>query len=154
MIYGNATLAGLPWEVVIKGYRHQFDKKPFDHLDSYLSDFLDFVQDKSAIFSDEQKSQNIQRLVLNIYQENVQYPVQQKLEQRRGELTASIVNHELRKQINRFSKRTFNEEYLDGYDINDHRNAKEVAQQTADDLCAKLLKDHRIAQSYIQKLKN
>jgi hypothetical protein len=44
MIYGNATLAGIPWEPIIKKYREQLSGDYFVELEDYCTDFFDFVQ--------------------------------------------------------------------------------------------------------------
>ena len=44
MIYGNAGLMGVPWEILIKVYRTQLKDKKMDKLEDYGEDFLDFLR--------------------------------------------------------------------------------------------------------------
>ena len=44
MIYGNANIAGLPWETVIKTYRQQLGDKRFDTIGEYAEDFINYVE--------------------------------------------------------------------------------------------------------------
>src|ERR1700677_181446 len=51
MIYGNAEFMGVPWETIIKMYRHQLKRKKFDHLSQYAESFLKFIKTNKSIFS-------------------------------------------------------------------------------------------------------
>lgn len=44
MVFGNASLMGLPWEIIIKNYRSQLWKKGFDNLFEYADDFLKYLE--------------------------------------------------------------------------------------------------------------
>lgn len=44
MVFGNATLLGLPWEVIIKNYRSKLWKKEFDKLSDYADDFRKYLE--------------------------------------------------------------------------------------------------------------
>lgn len=43
MIYNNAELMGIPWETIIKMYRHQLGEKVFDSVEEYCDDFFKFI---------------------------------------------------------------------------------------------------------------
>lgn len=43
MIYGNARLASVPWETIIKVYREELGDKAFSGLEEYASDFMAYV---------------------------------------------------------------------------------------------------------------
>lgn len=50
MIYDSADLLGVPWETIIKAYRMQRSgASPFDHLEQYADDFLQFIEGDSAL---------------------------------------------------------------------------------------------------------
>lgn len=53
MIYGDAEIAGVPWETIIKSYRESLGAKTFDHLENYASHFIEFIQDNDTTFSPE-----------------------------------------------------------------------------------------------------
>lgn len=40
MIYGGAALAGVPWETIIKVFRHELGEKKLDNLEEYASEFI------------------------------------------------------------------------------------------------------------------
>lgn len=43
MIYNNANIAGIPWELVIKAYRASLNDQSHDTVQGYADDFIDFV---------------------------------------------------------------------------------------------------------------
>lgn len=43
MIYGNATMLGIPWETIVKIYRERLRDKEFPSLAIYCSDFFKFL---------------------------------------------------------------------------------------------------------------
>ena len=50
MIYGNANINGVPWEVVIKAYREEIKDEVEDHLEDYKKSFINFIQEKRELF--------------------------------------------------------------------------------------------------------
>ncbi len=50
MIYGSASLMGVPWETVIKVYREQLDGTSFATLEDYARHFVEFLQTPSYLF--------------------------------------------------------------------------------------------------------
>lgn len=52
MIFGNADLMGVPWEIIIKIYRNNLGKKKFDTLEEYTEDFMSFLDCGNHLFPD------------------------------------------------------------------------------------------------------
>ena len=50
MIYGGATLLGLPWEAIIKAHRRVLDCAVFETLEEYIDHFLSFLGSNSVMF--------------------------------------------------------------------------------------------------------
>jgi hypothetical protein len=48
MINNGASLAGIPWELIVKVYRGGLASTKFDNLDDYWTDFLAFLNDRAA----------------------------------------------------------------------------------------------------------
>ena len=46
MVVNNSSLAGMPWEVIIRWYRKELGDNQYDLLVDYITDFLTFVQNK------------------------------------------------------------------------------------------------------------
>lgn len=53
MIYGNANLIDVPWELIVKLYRQRIAAKTFTHLEDYAKDFFDFVESRPEFLSEE-----------------------------------------------------------------------------------------------------
>lgn len=44
MMYGDASISGVPWETVIKRYREKFGNRSFKTLEEYGNDFIQFLE--------------------------------------------------------------------------------------------------------------
>ena len=56
MVYGNASLMGIPWETIIKIYRRKSGEKKFDTLKEYANKFITYLNNDSSLFPEtEQK---------------------------------------------------------------------------------------------------
>lgn len=55
MVYGNASIMGMPWETVIKTYRAKLGRKSFPHLKDYVSDFFKFLEGARDLFPCDQQ---------------------------------------------------------------------------------------------------
>jgi hypothetical protein len=54
MIFGNASLMGVPWEIIIKEYRKkELAVNNFPLLENYGSDFIEYLNGNTFYFSDE-----------------------------------------------------------------------------------------------------
>ncbi len=53
MIYNSASFMHTPWEIIIKLYRKQLNKKSFDTLREYQTDFIDFLHKKNFFVTGE-----------------------------------------------------------------------------------------------------
>ena len=50
MLYGNATLMGIPWETIIKFFRKKLGKNKFETLEEYANNFIDFLDNENSLF--------------------------------------------------------------------------------------------------------
>jgi hypothetical protein len=56
MIYGsNAFMGEIDWEIIMKEYAKQLNGKPFDNLEKYTENFIDFVKDYRYITAEMEK---------------------------------------------------------------------------------------------------
>lgn len=53
MIYGNAQLVEVPWEVLVKEYRRSLGTQSFDTLEEYSTDFIKYLTKGSEFFPPE-----------------------------------------------------------------------------------------------------
>lgn len=53
MVYGNASLMGVPWETIIKIYRKLLGEQKFDTLRDYADNFISFLDDCNKLFPDK-----------------------------------------------------------------------------------------------------
>ncbi|MBH1476565.1 hypothetical protein I5U59_03170 [Stenotrophomonas maltophilia] len=53
MVYGNAALSGVPWEIIIKEYRRRIGAVQLPALEDYVSGFVEFIQASPVLFNDQ-----------------------------------------------------------------------------------------------------
>jgi hypothetical protein len=51
MIYGNAGLLDVPWEIIIKSFRKELGSKSYEKLEEYSENFLNFIIKRQEFFS-------------------------------------------------------------------------------------------------------
>ncbi|MGN6225530.1 hypothetical protein [Pseudoxanthomonas sp.] len=51
MVYGNAALSNVPWEIVINEYRRTLGATKLKKLDDYVSGFIEFIRESKILFS-------------------------------------------------------------------------------------------------------
>ncbi|HEX8368066.1 MAG TPA: hypothetical protein VF604_05960 [Pyrinomonadaceae bacterium] len=79
MIFGNANLMGIPWEIIIKEYRKKhLAENSYPKLVDYGSDFIKFLNKNTFFFTDEVQKLNLLflfdrelRLILKKYEESL-----------------------------------------------------------------------------------
>lgn len=67
MIYGNASLLGVPWETIIKTFREQLKTASNDVLESYGDDFIKYIKTKTEYFSAEDQKEWIRSNAINYF---------------------------------------------------------------------------------------
>ena len=67
MIYGGATLLGLPWEAIIKAHRRVLGCAVFETLEEYLEDFLSFLGSNSVMFPVSAQQEFVKSFSANFY---------------------------------------------------------------------------------------
>ena len=87
MIYGNATLMGVPWELLIKMYRQQLGTRSFDTLEQYAEAFLRYLAEADVFFPRSVQDAYVQRNVEAFFSsvvEDITDAVQRTIEDKGG----------------------------------------------------------------------
>lgn len=66
MVFGNASLMGIPWETIIKIYRKK-NNKTFKKLEFASDDFIDFLENRFKGFTAESQKDDIKANVIGYY---------------------------------------------------------------------------------------
>ena len=53
MIYGDSTLVGVPWEILIKEFRSYLHEESYDTLEKYVEKFWEYVHSRTDIFTSD-----------------------------------------------------------------------------------------------------
>ena len=86
LVYGSGAFMSIPWETLIKEYRHRRGTTIFPKLSDYMDDFCRFLrQDVSSDISAEQQAQHAETLIRHVYHE-ISYLINQVLEASRGQI--------------------------------------------------------------------
>ncbi len=67
MIYGNATLLGVPWETIIKCYRAKLGQRTFARLEDYQRDFVRFLKSDKKMFPARLQAEDIEISIVGFY---------------------------------------------------------------------------------------
>ena len=67
MIYGNATVMRVPWEILIKEFRIHLGEKSCDRIEGYAESFIEFVQGHQ-LFTKSQQSKWIRIVTFVLFQ--------------------------------------------------------------------------------------
>jgi len=59
MIFGSASIIGMPWETVIKAYRKHIGSERFPTLDGYVSSFRAFLNAPSNLFAEASQDRHV-----------------------------------------------------------------------------------------------
>lgn len=105
MVYGNASMTGVPWETIIKEFRRELGKTRFSTLPQYAEAFLTFLESKPSLFPRAQQGQEIRTHAFGLYM-MVLADVKTELEQlfssqgnvREGQVRSVLARH-IRNQL-------------------------------------------------------
>ena len=67
MVYGSASIMGIPWETVIKAYRSQLKQKAFASIDEYAADFISYLTEEKLFFSELEEKQYLVNCVYGCF---------------------------------------------------------------------------------------
>ncbi len=67
MVYGNASIMGIPWETVIKVYRDQLDQKAFETISDYVEDFITFLTKEDRLFAEQEEEWYVKRTIYSYF---------------------------------------------------------------------------------------
>ena len=81
MIYGNATLMQVPWEVIIKEYRESLGNRSFDHLKDYTSHFLRFIEANRDLFPADFQEQYLELELVALINSLVKKPLNETVKE-------------------------------------------------------------------------
>lgn len=128
MIFGNASFMGVPWEVIIKKYRAELDKKVFDKFTGYVDDFIRFLNGKNSLFPisiqdgcvKERISKSMNRLLKDI-KNQIKEAIRQK-----GKITNKQIQGIIDDYISTIHKNFKNEKNLEIFQKDYEKKLKET----------------------------
>jgi len=67
MVYGSASLLGVPWETIIKSYRAKLGSRTFARLEDYLSNLIQFLKGAKNLFPATSQKNEMDAIVRGYY---------------------------------------------------------------------------------------
>ncbi|MBP2102732.1 hypothetical protein ACFQOY_03390 [Enterococcus alcedinis] len=110
MIYGNADFIGVPWEVIIKGFKNEMKDKEISRLEDYGTLFLKYLDGIDDVKNEISESMVIDRYIMEVF-EFVFKEFEHELSNRMEELEISNVQ-----DYERFINAIYNELFNGIYD--------------------------------------
>ena len=97
MVYGNASIMGVPWETVIKAYRSQIKQKAFPSINDYAADFISYLTEGKLFVSELEEEEYVRnsvygyfRLIVNQVGEKLQPIIESEGEQEKAQVEEII----------------------------------------------------------------
>lgn len=81
MVYGSASIMGIPWETVIKTYRDQLKQKAFKTISNYAEDFICFLTTEKLLFAEQEEEERYVRISIYSYFALIVNEIDEKLKQ-------------------------------------------------------------------------
>ena len=78
MVYGSASIMGVPWETVIKTYRSQLKQKTFDNISDYAENLISFLSNDDFLSSEFEEERFVRAAVYS-YFDHIMNMIDQKL---------------------------------------------------------------------------
>ncbi len=101
MVYGNASLLGVPWETIIKIYRSELKYSTYQTLEDYARSFLDFLKHQNRFFPPELQSSWIEANIQGYFElirETLFEKVQKELKEK-GKLSEEKISEFLKESV-------------------------------------------------------
>ncbi len=67
MIFNNAGLQNIPWEIIIKSFRSHLGENKYDSMDEYAAALHDFIVANKSLFPEEHKDNHLKKLAFNSF---------------------------------------------------------------------------------------
>jgi len=71
MLYGTASLLGVPWETIIKVYRSKLGNDEFSTLKKYADNFISFIMSDNILFPDSEQKAYFGKAVFSYFYNNI-----------------------------------------------------------------------------------
>lgn len=71
MTYSNASLMGVPWDIIIKQYRKDLNDKCFPHVHDYVEDFIEYLRLKHYFCDNQTQHEFLELLITSFYDINI-----------------------------------------------------------------------------------
>lgn len=108
MVYGNAAILGVPWEIIIKMFRRELDGTVYQRLEDYGRALVAYLDDNDRLFPQALQDRFYLRSLELLYgrlSERIEESIYDRLVEGGDDLTPSQIAHdEILRELERWSK--------------------------------------------------
>ena len=116
MFYASAAFMGIPWETVVKMYRHKYGTVPRDRLQEFADHFIDYLQTDNGFITPEIQLRHVRFSVASYFHEvieDIKRSIQEEIS-KKGALTTKDIERVVGRTISRHHKQWISASRFDG----------------------------------------
>jgi hypothetical protein len=110
MVYGQGTFMGIPWEAIVKIYRHRLGKKSFETIGEHAAHFISFLESDQSLFPESIQNEYIKSSLYGYFEylkDAIEKEIKKKISNE-GQITEEqvkeIVSKTIRRHFNKWEK--------------------------------------------------
>ncbi|MBR9793794.1 MAG: hypothetical protein GYB58_18785 [Gammaproteobacteria bacterium] len=153
MVFGNANILSIPWEVLIKSYRSVLSDKSYDNLSEYATDFINYISN-CGFFSEESQVDFLTRNLRGYYSSLLDtffIEIHQIFESD-GEIDLNTTENVFSKVVDEFLLDANHREFCSKFDIKSKRRSKASVRNVAESTISKVFENLPISKKTREKL--
>ena len=155
MIYGNASLVEVPWEVLIKTYREsRLNHRPFDSVREQSQDFIEFLKSHPTAFPEQLQSRWFEtsvfgffKAIREILEERVHF-----LFQKKSEVSEAEVQEAFSEVVSDLHQRLKESDFSEGLGEGDFRHIRGKLKEKIRGIREQVFERLRISSAIARKL--
>ncbi len=156
MVYGSASLMGVPWESIIKIYRNKSGKQKFDTLKEYADKFIAFLNNSNPLFPETEQEKYLSRSTFG-YFGLIKKKIEKKVEsimEKEGKITNGQVEQIVSEVAENYSDKLKKAKMLPSIPKNHIRNIKNKYGNIIDKIREEVFEKLPLSPNIVNKLRN
>lgn len=161
LIYGSASLLGVPWETIVKDFRSELQSASYDRVEEYGGELIKYLETNASFFPPKKQADFVRVSVLQMFHEisqEIDNLVQEKFEERKdetgdsGEISEKEIRESARGVITEWSEIKKRQDYLQDLDADFERGLGRSYSAQIRKAREAIFEDYPLTRSDTQKL--
>ncbi len=119
MLYNSASFMGIPWEILIKEYRKELNKKNFGTLQEYQDSFITYLKSRINLVPDDAQNETLSILIEFLFYQMIEETSEEHFDQleklRSEKAKREFLIREVSKCVEGYEEDFKNSKKLDGF---------------------------------------